>query len=68
MEKKIHASDCAIYNEPAYPSGLCDCGAAPEERDALAMIYGPNARKHYFDLIVKKRARQAAAKAKENGG
>ena len=23
----IHSSDCAVYNEPAYPNGPCDCGA-----------------------------------------
>ena len=23
----IHFSDCAVYNEPAYPAGPCDCGA-----------------------------------------
>ena len=22
----IHLSDCAIYNEPAYPKGKCNCG------------------------------------------
>ncbi len=22
----IHSSDCAIYNEPAYPKGKCNCG------------------------------------------
>ncbi len=22
----VHASDCAIYNEPAYPAGPCNCG------------------------------------------
>lgn len=22
---KLHRSDCAIYNEPAYPKGECDC-------------------------------------------
>lgn len=22
-----HWSDCAMYNEPAYPNGPCDCGA-----------------------------------------
>ena len=22
----LHASDCAIYSEPAYPAGPCDCG------------------------------------------
>lgn len=25
----IHASDCAVHNEPAYPAGPCDCGAMP---------------------------------------
>ena len=25
--KSIHASDCAVHNEPAYPNGPCDCGA-----------------------------------------
>lgn len=23
----LHASDCAVHNEPAYPAGPCDCGA-----------------------------------------
>ena len=23
----LHASDCAVHNEPAYPAGGCDCGA-----------------------------------------
>lgn len=23
----IHASDCAVHNEPAYRNGPCDCGA-----------------------------------------
>lgn len=23
-----HLSDCAVHNEPAYPNGPCDCGAA----------------------------------------
>lgn len=22
-----HKSDCAVHNEPAYPPGICDCGA-----------------------------------------
>lgn len=26
-EAKPHASDCAVNNAPAYPAGLCDCGA-----------------------------------------
>ena len=25
-----HKSDCAVHNEPAYPAGPCDCGAAPK--------------------------------------
>lgn len=25
----LHASDCAIHNEPAYPNGPCDCGGLP---------------------------------------
>lgn len=29
----IHASDCAVHNEPALPAGPCDCGA---ETAALA--------------------------------
>ena len=24
----LHLSDCAVHNEPAYPIGPCDCGAA----------------------------------------
>ena len=26
----IHNSDCAIYNEPAYPKGKCDCEGIPD--------------------------------------
>lgn len=26
-EAPIHASDCAMHSEPAYPAGECDCGA-----------------------------------------
>ena len=22
----VHASDCAVHNEPAFPAGECDCG------------------------------------------
>ena len=25
----MHASDCAVHNEPALPVGPCNCGAAP---------------------------------------
>jgi len=27
---KLHWSDCAVHNGPAYPAGLCDCGVAQE--------------------------------------
>lgn len=23
---RVHLSSCAIYNEPAYPAGPCNCG------------------------------------------
>lgn len=26
---KVHASDCAVHNEPAMPNGPCNCGAQP---------------------------------------
>lgn len=25
---KLHWSDCAVHNGPAYPAGKCDCGVA----------------------------------------
>lgn len=27
----IHASDCAVHNEPAMPAGTCDCGIACQD-------------------------------------
>jgi hypothetical protein len=27
---KLHWSDCAVHNGPAYPAGKCDCGVAQE--------------------------------------
>jgi len=27
---KLHWSDCAVHNGPAYPAGPCDCGVAQE--------------------------------------
>jgi hypothetical protein len=27
MTEILHLSDCSLHNEPAYPAGLCDCGA-----------------------------------------
>jgi hypothetical protein len=35
---KLHWSDCAVHNGPAYPAGECDCGAA-QEPDALTIAY-----------------------------
>ena len=26
----LHASDCAVHNEPAYPKGACNCGEQPK--------------------------------------
>jgi hypothetical protein len=35
---KLHWSDCAVHNGPAYPAGKCDCGVAQEpEREALKL-------------------------------
>jgi hypothetical protein len=28
----MHASDCAVHNEPALPKGRCDCGATFHSR------------------------------------
>jgi len=27
----LHASDCAVHSEPAFPKGECDCGAQTQE-------------------------------------
>lgn len=32
--KKIHDSDCAVHNEPAYPKGKCDCGVGTNNQGA----------------------------------
>lgn len=31
-DRRFHLSSCAVYNEPAYPAGTCDCGlkASPQ--------------------------------------
>jgi hypothetical protein len=35
---KLHWSDCAVHNGPAYPAGECDCGVAQKtEREALKL-------------------------------
>jgi len=41
-----HTSDCAVHNEPALPSGPCDCGA--DATQALKSRLHPFA--YYFDL------------------
>lgn len=28
MQSFLRTSDCTVCSEPAYPAGLCDCGAA----------------------------------------
>ncbi len=30
ITQKIHRSDCAVYNEPAYPKGKCNCEGIPD--------------------------------------
>jgi len=42
---KLHWSDCAVHNGPAYPAGPCDCGVAQEpvnllEARRIAAEYG----------------------------
>jgi hypothetical protein len=62
---KLHWSDCAVHNGPAYPAGECDCGAAQKtEREALKlalealnsgeiMQYGPVRWMEYDNFLVK---------------
>ncbi len=33
----MHRSDCAVYNEPAYPKGKCDCWWLIRGEDAQAI-------------------------------
>lgn len=38
----IHASDCAVHSEPAYPKSECNCGAQPSvsvEQEPVAWSY-----------------------------
>ena len=37
-----HKSDCAMHNEPAYPKGVCDCGALVEAVENLMDEYSRN--------------------------
>ncbi len=34
----LHWSDCAIYNEPAYPAGPCSCGLEDRMRARIAEL------------------------------
>ena len=36
---KLHWSDCAVHNEPAYPTGECDCGVAQEPEMQTGIAY-----------------------------
>ena len=46
--KKTHLSSCAIYNEPALPKGICNCGVVnwygidltKKEVDEIQKAYG----------------------------
>jgi hypothetical protein len=45
---KLHWSDCAVHNAPAYPAGPCDCGVAQEpEREALKLALEALEEAHY---------------------
>jgi len=33
---KLHWSDCAVHNGPAYPAGPCDCGVAQPAQEPVA--------------------------------
>lgn len=38
-----HRSDCAIYNEPAYPKGECNCGfQLQKDLEGIIEEYGCN--------------------------
>jgi len=37
---KLHWSDCAVHNGPAYPASECDCGAAQEPVARVSGVYG----------------------------
>ena len=39
---KLHWSDCAVHNGPAYPAGECDCGVEKEPVDRLGQLLADN--------------------------
>lgn len=71
---KKHWSDCAVYNEPAYPNGICNCTQAePKDLyDNLSAIldgYLPNTKNQaspidalvrFIRLIIAETRRQSA--------
>lgn len=51
-DKPVHYSDCAIYNEPAYPAKPCDCGF----EDRLTQYYKQKIRERNEILEVSRAA------------
>ena len=49
---ETHSSDCAIYDEPAYRAGKCNCGYTREEQTMRNVILtiGKNVYRLEFDL------------------
>lgn len=66
--KSVHASDCAVHNEPAYLNGPCDCGLVAainaELVEALEACLAKGSRWHTCDPVVQQ-ARAALTLAKE---
>jgi hypothetical protein len=59
---KLHWSDCAVHNGPAYPAGECDCGVAPKsESETLKLAL--EALEEYADQEGKTRAADEAITA-----
>lgn len=54
-ESVIHASDCAVHKEPAYPNGPCDCGveAHASRTPARAFATACNVNMLALDLATK---------------
>jgi len=44
----LHASDCAVHNEPAYPKGECNCGAQPEQEPVAWGVFEGNLHDMFF--------------------